>query len=556
MGAWSEVRSCRSGRHRVSCPPPCPSPSPSTHPLPVPHPVSLPAKPNAPASAKLPVVRFPEYDRLDALGLAELVARGAVSAAEVLEAALERADVRNPPINALVSRFDAEARVRARAPLPRGPLAGVPFLLKDLATAWAGHPLTDGSRALRDVVAADDSGVVQRLKAAGLVLFGQTSTPEFGIRPVTEPQLRGPSRNPWSLAHTPGGSSGGSGAAVAARIVPAAHGNDGGGSLRIPASCCGVFALKASRGRVSWGPLQGAVLSGLATQGVLTRSVRDSAAFLDVLAGACPGDPYGAPPPARPFLAEVGVPPGRLRVAVTRRSLFGRFTNRECEEAVERAARLLTDLGHDVEEAHPDIAREPLIRAYLTTSAAQTAADVAHATAAVGRRPRRGELEPETRLLAAAGRHLSACALVVAEAEMHRAARAMAAFHAAYDVLVTPTLAQPPQRVGGLDLTRGERLGIRLAAGVPLRRVLDYIFDELSPRSFDATGNTMLFNQTGQPAMSVPLHFSADGLPIGVQVVGRFGEETTLFRLAAQLEEAQPWAGRLPPLVEAAPPLP
>jgi amidase len=336
---------------------------------------------------------------------------------------------------------------------------------------------------------------------------------------------------------------------VAARIVPAAHGNDGGGSLRIPASCCGVFALKASRGRVSWGPLQGPVLSGLAVQGVLTRSVRDSAALLDVLSGPCPGDPYAAPPPARPFLAEVGAPPGKLRVAVTRRLLFGRFTDRACAEAVERAARLLTELGHDVEEAHPDIAREPLIRAYLTASAAQTAADVAHARAAVGRRPRPFELEPETRILAAAGAHLSACALVTAEAEMHRGARAMAAFHAAYDVLVTPTLAQPPQRIGGLDLTPGQRFAIRLAAAMPLGRVLEYVFDEMSPRSFDATGNTMLFNQTGQPAMSLPLHASADGLPVGVQVAGRFGEEATLFRLAAQLEEAQPWADRAPAMV-------
>ncbi len=493
-------------------------------------------------------MRFPEYDRLDAVGLAHLVARREVSAAEVLEAALERADARNPPINALVSRFDGEARARARTALPPGPLSGVPFLLKDLATAWAGHPLTDGSRFLREVVAPDDSGVVRRLKAAGLVLFGQTSTPEFGIRPVTEPQLRGPCRNPWNLEHTPGGSSGGSAAAVAARIVPAAQGNDGGGSLRIPASCCGLFALKASRGRVSWGPLQGPALSGLAVQGVITRSVRDSAALLDVLSGPCPGDPYTAPPPPRPFLAEAGMPPGRLRVAVTRRSLFGRYTDRECAEAVERAARLLTDLGHDVDEAHPDIAREPLIRAYLTASVAQTAADVAHATVALGRRPRPFELEPETRLLAAAGRRISAGALVTAEAEMHRATRAMAAFHAAYDVLVTPTLAQPPLRIGALGLTPGQRFGIRLVAAVPLRRLIEYVFETLSPRSFDATGNTMLFNQTGQPAMTVPLHVTARGLPVGVQVAGRFGEESTLFRLAAQLEEAQPWAHRVPPI--------
>jgi amidase len=498
-------------------------------------------------------VRLPEYDTLDAMGLAALVARRAVTAGEVLEAALERADARNPALNAIVARYDDEARARAREPLPAGPLSGVPFLLKDLATEWGGHPLTDGSRFTAEVVAPDDSGVVRRLKAAGLVLFGQTSTPELGIKAVTEPELRGPTRNPWSLDHTPGGSSGGSAACVAARIVPAAHGNDGGGSLRIPASCCGAFALKASRGRVSWGPLHGPLLSGLAIQGVISRSVRDSAAFLDVLAGAFAGDPYAAPPPpARPFLAELGLPPGRLRIAVTRRSLFARATHRECAEAVERAARLLGELGHDVEEAHPDISPEPLIRAHLIAVAAQTAADVHRATLLVGRSPRAAELEPETATLAAAGRTISACTLACAEAEMHRAARAMAAFHAAYDVLVTPTLAQPPQRVGALALRPAERLALRAAAAVPLQRVLDALFDAIAPRSFDATGNTMLFNQTGQPAMSVPLHVSADGLPIGVQVVGRFGEEAGLLRLAAQLEEARPWAGRVPPLAGAA----
>ncbi len=499
-------------------------------------------------------MRFPEYDQLDAIGLAHLVARREVSALEVLEAALERADARNPPLNAIVARYDEEARARARAPLPPGPLSGVPFLLKDLLTAWAGHPVTDSSRFLAGVVPADDSGVVQRLKAAGLVLFGQTNTPEFGIKGVTESEARGPCRNPWNVEHTPGGSSGGSAAAVAARIVPAAHGNDGGGSLRIPASCCGAFALKASRGRVSFGPEHGALLSGLAIEGVITRSVRDSAALLDVLSGPCLGDPCATPAPARAFLAEVGTPPGRLRVAVTRRSLFARATHRECAEAVEQTARLLTDLGHDVEEAHPDIAREPLIHAYLVALSAQVAADLSRAVAGLGRRPRRDELEPETLVLAAAGRHLSAADLVRAEAEMHRAARSLAAFHATHDVLVTPTLAQPPLRVGALSLAPTERFALRAVAALPARRLIELLFDQIAIRSFDVTGNTMLFNQTGQPAMSVPLHLSAAGLPIGVQVAGRLGEESTLFRLAAQLEAARPWAARLPPLAGGAAP--
>jgi amidase len=421
--------------------------------------------------------------------------------------------------------------------------------MKDVLTAWGGHPLTQSSRFLAGVIATEDSGVVRRLKAAGLLLFGQTSAAEEGIKGVTEPALWGPCRNPWNLDHTTGGSSGGSGAAVAARIVPAAHGNDTGGSLRIPASCCGVFSLKSSRGRVSFGPALGPPLSGMTVEGVLSRSVRDSAALLDVLAGPSPGDPYAAPPPARPYLAEVGAPPGRLRVAVTRRSLFARATHPECAEAVERAARLLTELGHDVEEAHPDVAPEPLIRAYLVAFSAQVAADLARAIAALGRRPRSGELELETALLAAAGRRLPAGELVAAEAEMHRAARAMAAFHATHDVLVTPTLAQPPLRIGALAPSPLERLALRAVAALPSRRLVEAAFDAIAPRSFDATGNTMLFNQTGQPAMSVPLHVSSTGLPIGVQVAARFGEEATLFRLAAQLEEARPWADRVPPLV-------
>ncbi len=498
-------------------------------------------------------MRFPEYDHQDAIGLAHLVARREVSALEVLEAALERADARNPRLNAVVARYDDEARAHARGPLPPGPLSGVPFLLKDLLTAWAGHPLTDGCRFFGSgLVPPDDSGVVQRLKAAGLVLFGQTNAPEFGIKPVTEPETHGPCRNPWSFDHTPGGSSGGSAAAVAARIVPAAHGNDGGGSLRIPASCCGAFALKASRGRVSFGPEHGAILSGLAVEGVITRSVRDSAALLDVLSGPCLGDPCATPAPARPFLAEVGTPPGRLRVAVTRRSLFARTTHPECAAAVEHAARLLTDLGHDVEEAHPDIARDPLIHAYLVAFSAQVAADLSRAVATLGRRPRLGELEPETMLMAAAGRRLSAADLVRAEAEMHRAARALAAFHATHDVLVMPTMAQPPARIGALRLVPIERFALRAIATLKARFLMEKVFESIGVRAFDATGNTMLFNQTGQPAMSVPLHTSARGLPIGVQIAGRFGEEATLFRLAAQLEAAQPWADRVPPAIEVA----
>jgi len=492
-------------------------------------------------------VRLPEYDRLDALALCELVARRAVSAAELLEAALERADARNPRLNAIVARYDDEARERARGPLPAGPLSGLPFLLKDHLAAWKGHPLTSSSRLLEGFVPDEDATVVSRFHAAGLVTFGQTNASELGILGTTEPRWRGPTRNPWDGARSAGGSSGGSAAAVSAAIVPAAHGNDGGGSLRIPASACGVFALKATRGRVPVGPPLGEAWHGLSTEGVITRSVRDSAALLDVIAGPAPGEPYGLPAPARPFLAEVGVPPGRLRVAVTHASLFGRTTAPECRAAVDGAARLLAELGHDVVDARPPFSRDGLVRAYLVVVAASVAGDVEAAARATGRRPSAALLEAETWGLAAGGRALSARDLDLAVREIHAAGRAMAAFFGAHDVLVTPTLAHPPLPIGAVATSALERLSLRAVAALRSRALLERMFDEIGSRSFEATGNTMLWNQTGQPAMTLPLHATDAGLPVGVQVVGRAGEEALLFRLAAQLEAARPWAGRVPP---------
>jgi amidase len=491
-------------------------------------------------------VRLPEYDRLDAVALAALVARGEVTALELLEAALERADARNPRLNAVVTRFDEEARARARGPLPPGPLSGVPFLLKDLLATWKGHPYTASSRLLDGWIAPESSEMVTRLERAGLVLFGQTNAAEMGILGTTEPALRGPTRNPWDLGRSAGGSSGGSAAAVAARIVPAAHGNDGGGSLRIPASACGIFGLKPTRGRVSNAPWRGEVFCGLAIEGAMTRSVRDSAALLDAISGPAPGDPYAAPPPPRPFAAEVGAPSGTLRIAVTPAPFFARATAPECKEAVYATARLLASLGHEVEEAEPEIAREALVHAYVVALAATTAADVDQAARLAGRRPCVDDLEPETWALAAGGRALAAADLVLAQQETYRAARAMAAFFETHDLLVTATMAQPPLPLGAVALRPMERLALRAVAGTGSRRLLERLFAEMSARSFDATGTTMLFNQTGQPAMSVPLHWTAGGLPVGVQFVARPGDEAALLRLAAELERARPWAERAP----------
>jgi amidase len=493
-------------------------------------------------------VRLPEYDRLDALALGDLVARREVSAAELLDAALERADARNPRVNAIVARYDDEARARARGQLPPGPFSGVPFLLKDHLAAWKGHPLTSSSRLLARWIPDYDAEVVRRLHAAGLVTFGQTNTPELGILGTTEPVLRGPTRNPWDPSRSAGGSSGGSAAAVATRMVPAAHGSDGGGSIRIPSSACGVVGLKPTRGRVSHAPALGESWSGLDTNGVITRSVRDSAALLDVVAGPVAGDPYAAPPAHRPFLAEVGEPPGRLRVAFTTEPLFARRTDPQCAAAVQDAARLLEGLGHEVVEARPSFSRDALVRAYLVIVAAGVSAEVEEGARLSGLRAGPDTLEDETWALAGAGAALSARDLAATEAEIHRASRAVAAFFEAHDVLLTATMAMPPLPIGAVKSSALERAGMRAVARLGSRRLFDRLLSEIAARSFDATGNTMLFNQTGQPAISLPLHWAPDGVPIGVQLAGRFGDEATLFRLAAQLEAARPWADRAPPL--------
>jgi amidase len=491
-------------------------------------------------------MRLPEYDRLDALALGALVAKGQVSATEVLEAALERADARNPALNAIVHRADDAARRRRAAPRPAGPLAGVPFLIKDLFTAWRGQPMSFGSRIGAGFRPGFDSEVVRRLEAAGLVLFGTTNAPELGILAHTEPVLHGPCRNPWSTGHTPGGSSGGSAAAVAARIVPAAHGNDGGGSLRIPASHCALFGLKPTRGRVSFAPGSDG-WDGLACEGVLTRSVRDSAALLDVLAGPVAGDAYTPPPPTRPWLEEVGRPPGRLRIAFTEESFFGRTTHPACRQVVRDAAGALAALGHEVVEDRPPFEREPMVRAYLVVVAAGVATTLETITRLTGRPARQAFLEPETVGLAAGGRAFSAAEHLAALETNHRWARQIAPFFERYDLLLTPVVGQPPVPVGALRPRPLEALGIRLGAALGNRRLLDLMFAEIGDRSFEATGFTMPWNQTGQPAASVPMGWTADGLPLGAQLVGRFGDEATLFRVAGQLEGARPWADRLPP---------
>ena len=430
--------------------------------------------------------------------------------------------------------------------LPEGPLTGVPFLVKDLKLQIAGTPTSNSSRLSLDAVASETSELAKRYEAAGLQILGKTNTPEFGIMGITEPEVRGPCRNPWNLDHTPGGSSGGSSSAVAAGLVPAAHSGDGGGSIRIPASCAGLFGLKPTRGRVTMAPFLGEAWGGFVQEHVVCRSVRDSALFLDVEDPPALGEPYAQPPKARPWLEEVGADPGRLRIGWTSDALFGSGTDPDCVAAVEDAAGLLADLGHNVQPACPPFEKEDLVRAYFLTVAAGVAGFVDETSARAGRRPRPSDYEPGTWILAQMGWKASAAELVAAQKVMHRSARRVAAWFESFDVFVSPTMAKPPARIGELQIQPAERAQLALVRRLGFKAVLDFALDQMASGKLSWTPNTQLFNQTGQPGMSVPLFWNAEGLPIGTQMVGRFGDEATLFRLASQLEQARPWADRWP----------
>lgn len=492
---------------------------------------------------------FDDYVRHDALSLADLVRRGQATPGELLDVAIARVEALEPALGAVVAKRYEQARAEAATIDRQAPFCGVPFLVKDLLASFAGEPTGSGSRALRTLPMPVDSEMVRRFRAAGLVCFGRTATPEFGLTPYTEPLSTGPTRNPWSRGHSPGGSSGGSAAAVAAGIVPMASGGDGGGSIRIPASCCGLFGLKPSRGRNPTGPMFGELWHGMVVEGVLSRSVRDSAAALDATAGADAGAPYASPARPRPFVDEAATEPGRLRIAFSGQPLFGRQVHADCLEGLQATARLLESLGHEVVEAHPKIDKDALELAFVTVIAAEVAADLDALPRVLGRALRGDEVEPATRSLGLLGRALSAAQLASAARTLQLAARALVPFFERHDVLLTPTLGAPPARIGALQPTPAELRLLRavnaLGAGWLLKQPA--AIQPLVDKTFDYIPNTPLFNITGQPAMSVPLHWNAAGLPIGMQFAARFGEGATLFRLAGQLEKARPWFERRPP---------
>jgi len=493
-------------------------------------------------------MNYEDYVAHDGLGLAQLVADGEVSPGELLESARARADAVDPQINAICRRLDREANARVASESLDRPFAGVPFLLKDLHQDYAGHPTSAGCRALAQHAVDLNATVVDRWLDAGLVVFGKTSTPEFGAKGITEPDLFGPTRNPWDLGRTPGGSSGGAAAAVAAGILPVAAASDGGGSIRIPAGCTGLFGLKAGRGLIPHGPRKSEPLLGFATNGVLSRSVRDTAAMLDVLSGAEATSPYAPAVPETPYAKEATKQPGRLRIAFTAESAIRETSHPQARAAVEDAAQLLEALGHHVEPVTPPHDDEQLARDFLViwrVHQAWLVDDVKRLTGSGD-----GGFEQDTLMLAALGRATPAVDAHATEERRSEHIVALARLHERYDLLLTPTLGEPPIEIGALDTPPLQRAAaevlLRTGTAGQLRHL--GIVDDLIRKSLAWVPYTQLANLTGRPAMSVPLYWTDTGLPLGVQFIAPLLGEATLLRLAAQLEEARPWVDRRPRL--------
>lgn len=473
---------------------------------------------------------------MDATDQAALVRDGTVSPAELLEAAIERIEALDPALNAVVIRWFDEARATAAGALPDGPFRGVPFLLKDLWAHYAGQPLTNGCQALKDAMplSAADTTLVARFRAAGLVIAGRTNSPEFGSLPTTEPLAWGPTRNPWNTAHSPGGSSGGAAAAVAAGMVPFAHASDGGGSIRIPASACGLVGLKPSQGRITLGPFRDE--SNLGVELCVSRTVRDTAALLDAVRGPGVGDTMIAPAPVRPYVDELGADPGRLHIGLLDHHPFagvggGGPVHDDCVAAARAAAAMLEDLGHHVEPGFPPaLANQEFARRFGAMWSTNMGVGIARIAAQLGRELGPGDVELVNLVQAEFAKGVNGVDYAMALAANSEFRRGVQQWWAdGWDLLLTPTLGEPPVPLGTFANNPE-------APMAPMARAGAYV------------PFTPAFNASGQPAISLPLHWNADGLPVGVQLVAAYGREDVLFRVAAQLEAAHPWAHRRPPL--------
>ena len=472
---------------------------------------------------------FTEYDRHDGLGLAALVKKGSITPLEVVDEAIARAEKLNPQLNAIVFKDYDRARDAAKAMTPHGIFAGVPTLLKDMRAAAIGMPTRSGSRMVPAVPSGHDSTLVARYRENGLIPLGKTNVPEFGIVPTTESVLYGPAHNPWGLGHTPGGSSGGSAAAVAAGIVPIAHATDGGGSIRIPASNCGLVGLKVSRGRVTQGPDATDATSGLSVDHCVTRSVRDCAAMLDFTSVPDFGDPYFSLPAPDSYLAAIAQKPKHLKIAFALKGLDGKPFSTEVTQAVQEAAALCDKLGHHVEEASPQVNAEEMTMAFMTLWASNVAYAIDVLGRMTGKLPTLDLIEGLTMGLYDRGKALNAQHQIWAQQTLFRTARVAAKFHETYDLWLTPTLAQPPLKLGVVDVNEQD-------AEKAFEPILGYVHF------------TAMQNGTGQPAINLPLHWCKAGLPVGVQFVARTGDEVTLLKLAAEIEAAHPWFDKRPQL--------
>lgn len=495
------------------------------------------------------MISVADYQKHDGLALAGLVRKKEVTPAELLEAAIARAEGVNPKLNAIIIPMYELARKRAQEKL-EGPFAGVPFLTKDLFQEYAGVPAAYGCKALKAArhTPAQHAEIVARWLKAGTVIFGRTNTPEFGAKAITEPEAWGATRNPWNLNHVPGGSSGGSAAAVAAGIVPMAGANDGGGSIRIPAAHCGLFGIKPGRGRTPWGPQYGELMHGAAMNHIVSRSVRDSAAMLDATHGPETGSLYHIAPPERPYLEEVGRDPGRLRIAYTTRSPIGTDVHPEAVKAVEDAAKLLASLGHHVEQAEPQIDGMRLAQDFILMWFANCAATVDGVKRQTG--CGNSGFELDTLAMAAFGHATRASEYVEGYLRWNEYTRQLGEFHRKYDLFMTPTLAQPPARVGEIVTPAIQRFALRIVLALRLERLVlaSGIVERMARENLKWVPFTQIGNLTGVPAMSVPLHWTADGLPMGVHFVAPHSGEGMLFRLAGQLEQVKPWADKRPAL--------
>ena len=490
-----------------------------------------------PGTGQLPHMSLQSlYDRGDALEIARAIRAREFSASEVLEEAIARAERINPQLNGIAARRYEQAREEARNVKLDAPFAGVPLVIKDLGPALGGVPMTMGSRYFSSYVPAHDDEFVVRAKRSGAIVFAKTTAPEFGLLPYTETALFGATRNPWNLERTPGGSSGGSGALCAAGVVPLAHGNDMGGSIRIPACCVGLFGMKPSRGRA---PTTGGIIGSANVDHAISRTVSDSAAFLDAVRSD--SDP--------PFLDEVGREPRPLRIAVVRGPMLGHGISSDAREALDDAAALCSSLGHKVVDDEPaGVDYAALSYALLLIFASQTGWHLGSGNPTPERKLRSGDIEPVSSAMLAIARVLALDELTTAVVHQRALRATFDAFMDKYDVVLAPTMASPAVKIGELALSRGEIMQVGVLSKVRAPALIRKAARDISARMFDWLPYTPIFNLTGAPAMSVPLYWTRDGLPMGVQFAGRFNDETTLFRLAGQLERARPWRDRRPPV--------